>query len=436
MFRCGFSETDITPVLGSIIPGQFHARYSSGIKDNLFAKAFVVSHGEKSFALISADVLFVDEETVDKVRDRVQEKCGIDKKYIMVAATHSHTAGPVCSWGDYIKKDDDYLDFFVNRLADGVILAQKNMVDAKMFLGKGFENTISFNRRYLMKDGKVATNPGIKNPDSVMPVGPIDPDVTVAVFKNMDDEIIGIISNFACHLDTVGSDEYSADYPGQISRVLKRNFSDKLVSIFLTGTCGNINHVDFSGTYKILPEHYKKMGTILAGEIIKVTERLEAVDNYDISSMGSNLNIKLRKPSEKEVENARALLEKYNDTDISILKGSSELRDTFYAKETLRIHGEKSDSTDCEVQAVRIGDLSISSYPGEIFVEYGIDLKSRSPFKYNMVASVTNGLCGYVPLRESFTQGGYEILLCATSKLDEEAGYIMTDALSDILNKI
>ena len=33
----------------------------------------------------------------------------------------------------------------------------------------------------------------------------------------------------------------------------------------LTGTCGNINHVDATGKLAIKPEHYKLMGRTLAG---------------------------------------------------------------------------------------------------------------------------------------------------------------------------
>lgn len=41
MINCGMCELDITPPIGSSLPGYFEDRKSTGIRDPLYAKALV-----------------------------------------------------------------------------------------------------------------------------------------------------------------------------------------------------------------------------------------------------------------------------------------------------------------------------------------------------------------------------------------------------------
>jgi len=437
MFKCGLAEVDITPGLGSIIPGQFHVRYSTGIKDNLYAKAAVLDDGKNTLAIVAIDALFVEDTSVRKIREKVNKALRIPETNIMISATHIHSGGPVSDWGDYIKKDTSYIEHMINKCVDAVIIAHKNARPSVISFGKGTEKDISFNRRFLMKDGTVRTNAGIKNPDIVKPVGPIDPDVTIARIDDENGNIIGVITNFACHLDVVGGTEYSGDYPGELSRMLKKAYGENVISIFLTGTCGNINHVDVSGRITNYKDHYIKMGRILVGEVIKTLEKTELCNDFDLQAQSRKIKLSVRQPSPEALVKAKELIEntKCNIDDL-VTKGSKELVEYFYAKEAIRMSIEKEESVDAEVQALKIGDLAISAMPGEIFVEFGLDIKNRSPFKYNMVNSLANGIFGYIPVREAFAQGGYEPRLCATSRLEEEAGYKMVDNIVDLLGTL
>ena len=64
-----------------------------------------------------------------------------------------------------------------------------------------------------------------------------------------------------------------------------------------------------------------------------------------------------------------------------------------------------------EVQVIALSDeLAIVALPGEIFVELGLALKKASPFKTTLIAELANGSVGYVPNREAYPQGNYEIV--------------------------
>ena len=46
--------------------------------------------------------------------------------------------------------------------------------------------------------------------------------------------------------------------------------------------------------------------------------------------------------------------------------------------------------------------------PGELFVEWGLEMKKWSPFPYTFIAELANDSVGYIPTYEAFRRGGYE----------------------------
>jgi hypothetical protein len=64
-----------------------------------------------------------------------------------------------------------------------------------------------------------------------------------------------------------------------------------------------------------------------------------------------------------------------------------------------------------EVQVIAFSDdVAILSLPGEIFVELGLAIKKASPFRHTFIAELANGSMGYVPDREAYPQGNYEVV--------------------------
>ena len=115
-----------------------------------------------------------------------------------------------------------------------------------------------------MSDGSVRTNPGRANPDILEPAGPVDTSVTVVSFPGQP----ACLVNFALHLDVVGGTRVSPDYPGHMSRALRRLRGRKLNCLFLNGTCGDINHVDVASTVPQKGDDLsRRIGNVLAGEV-------------------------------------------------------------------------------------------------------------------------------------------------------------------------
>ena len=62
------------------------------------------------------------------------------------------------------------------------------------------------------------------------------------------------------------------------------------------------------------------------------------------------------------------------------------------------------------VIAARIGPFAIASNAGELFVEWGIEVKKRSPFRHTVLCELTNDAVGYEPTALAFSHEGYETL--------------------------
>jgi hypothetical protein len=70
-------------------------------------------------------------------------------------------------------------------------------------------------------------------------------------------------------------------------------------------------------------------------------------------------------------------------------------------------------------------DLAWVSLPGEVFVGLGLAIKDGSPFRQTMIAELANGSVGYVPTREAYPQGNYEVV---SARCAAGSGEMLVDA--------
>src|SRR6185437_11226856 len=62
------------------------------------------------------------------------------------------------------------------------------------------------------------------------------------------------------------------------------------------------------------------------------------------------------------------------------------------------------------ITAVALGpDVAFVHYPGEVFLEHGLNARARSPFRDTIIAAYDANTLQYVPTREAFPDGEYEV---------------------------
>ena len=85
------------------------------------------------------------------------------------------------------------------------------------------------------------------------------------------------------------------------------------------------------------------------------------------------------------------------------------------------------------VHAVRIGDMALVTQPFELYCQFGLDIKRRSPAPLTGVCSLADGRAGYCPTLYGVLGGGYSGEPIQWRRFAPEAGYRLVDAACRLL---
>lgn len=432
----GSAAVKITPPPGIPMAGQYFERGATGIHDDLYAKAMVIQKKDSKVAIVSCDLVKVTAELVAEARRLVEKSTGIAADHIMISATHSHTGPVILSTSNrYTVKGKSgkllvaYMADLPRLIAESVIEANEALQTASISFGLGYEESISFNRRYYMADGTVGWNPGKLNPMILQPAGPIDTDVSVLYAESMDGQPISTYVNFADHLDITGGLEISADLPYTLSNILGKIKGFRMITLFGQGCSGNINHVNVkSAEPQFGHAEAQRIGTVLAAEVIKTYTRMRPVTVKSISVMNETVKLPLAEIWADELPKAREIVAKFGQPD------AAPFMEMVKAFKAIEIHERKGKPMDAEVQVFAIGDqFAVVSLPGEIFTELGMYIKARSPFPHTMVVELSNGSIDYIPDRKAFVEGNYEPI---SSRCAPGSGEILVEKALEMLNRL
>ena len=422
MLLCGFAERKINPEIGSRIPGNFLPPASLGIHDDLMTKVVYFNDGEKSTLMVVADFVEMYRSEALPIRQYLAKETGIPLDAVLFAGTHTHSGGMVLGFPPftYTKADPDYLKLIRDRSLEAANEAIQKAEPVQIGFGVGKEEGVSFNRRFIMKNGKTKTNPGFRNPEIVRPEGTRDPDVAVLRVDDLEGKPLGVIVNFAAHGTAHTAPYFSADYPAGISEMVKTVLGEDVVSLFFNGACGNVITFDaeekgISKAVATAPDYYKTMGRIIGLEALKTREKIQYMDSAKVDYSVETLAIGRRLPSKEDYEEVMQYLN---------TPGEKKPREEYYASGTKVMYEdpEKDQPMPADVQVISVGGVRICAFPAEMFYEYAIDLKTREKDEKIMVATIANGVLGYIPTHRAFANGGYEPSLGYTSRCEENCG--------------
>jgi len=447
VFRAGAAKSNITPPLGISMPGGMSDRKATNIHDELHVRCLVLDNGEEKIALAICDAVALDRTVILRAKELIEKHTGIPPDHVVVAATHSHSAGATVS---VFQSDADpaYLDFVAVRVADGVRRAVNNLRTARVGWGVGSEDRVVFNRRYFMKphtpppdpwgktDDQVKMNPGVENPNVVKPAGPTDPALPVLAVQDLDGDPIAVLASYTLHY--VGgekSGDISADYYGIWTAMIEHDWPTSTsitkppcVAILTNGCSGNINNVDVRK--RLTPPYpyhqMNKVARMVADDALQVLKGIKYQEWVPLAGRLATVELGVRKPSAEEVQSARGIVEKAGPQ----MKSLSEI----YARETA-LMADWPEKVKVPIQALRIGDVGIVAFPGEAFVELGLEVKEKSPFRTTFVIDLANDYLGYVPTVAAHEQGGYETWRARSSFLERGAAPVWVSTALDLLKQ-
>jgi neutral ceramidase len=432
--RVGAAATVITPPEGTPLAGYYSLRGTKAVLDDIYSKAVVLEVGDTKAALVVCDLISLPRHVVTEARRQIETATGIPGGHVMISATHTHT-GPVLAresaLDELVGATSDlgrrYTEQLPELIARSVSEANKKLAPARAAAALGKEDGLSFNRRYLMKDGSVSWNPAKRNPDVVRPAGPIDPDVGVVYFDTPKNAPVATYVNFAMHPDTVGGEGVSADYPGVLSKLLAAYRGSEMLTVFANGCCGNINHRDVSWLDPQKgPAEAHRIGTLLAGDVLRTTPHLKPVSADALRVKSEIVELPLAPITDADVAVA-------NDVVKRVKEPATKFLDKVQAFKVLDVAARKGKPWEVEVQVIALGDqLAWVSLPGEIFVELGLAIKKGSPYPHTLIAELANGSVGYIPNKAAYPQGNYEVV---SSRCAAGSGELLVETALRLLRK-
>jgi hypothetical protein len=310
----------------------------------------------------------------------------------------------VAKYGEDPHEPVDYPALLTDQLVKVIAAAQVNLAPAELSAGITKQEGLTFNRRYWMKNGKVAFNPGRLNPDIVRPAGPTDTEVGILQARQAGaNQPFAGLTTFALHSDTVGSTEFSADYEFYLQEKLRQAYGPDFVSLFGAGTCGDLNHIDVNSAEDIKgfarAEH---IGTTLGQAVLSAAPRLSPISHPSLAVRSKTLPIALQDFTPQQLADARSLIDKLGDPNTAFMTKVVAVKILDLAS--------RPHISPMEVQVFRFdSETAIVCLPCEIFVELGLAIKHASPFPKTIVISICNDRPSYVPTRKAFAEGSYEI---------------------------
>ena len=410
--RVGVAQVKITPPDGTPLAGYYSARGSTGVLDDLHAKALVFESGGELAAVVVCDLISLPRHTVVSARELIALESKVPPANVLMGATHQHT-GPVLARESEMDSltggDTDLSKTYTAQLpkwiAEAVAKAEKNLQSVTVSAGRTEEHEIAFNRRFWMKDGTVSWNPAKNDPNIIRPAGPIDPEVLVVYAEAEKAKAVLTYVNFAMHPDTTGGTAISADYPGALARALAAYKGDEMVCIFANGCCGNINHrhITWNGPQTSQAEA-TRLGTVLAGDVLALYPNLKPIKGGKVRMKTEMLQLPLAPISDEDLKKSQDIKARANDPKVTFMEKVK-------AFQVLDVHAREGKPLEVEVQVIALGrELAFVSLPGEIFVELGLSIKKVSPFSYTSLVELANGSIGYIPNKPAYLEGNYEVI--------------------------
>ena len=432
MVKVGSGSTLITNELGTDIQGATVGGKAKYVRDELEAGALCLIGGDAEVMFVSCDLGGVEPDFTAKAREAMAAASGLDPRSIIIGGTH--TGGPSVIPSNYLKPvDAAYLDKLRDKLTELAAKTMNSLTPSRVGVAKG-RAKIGYNRRTCWSDGSHKMGGGKDQSEFTGIEGPEDDEQFVLYAVDGDDRVTAVLHQNTSHPCTFyGADFYSADYPG-VARTLLRDALGEIPVLFFNGAFGDIGQtkLDTAAFGKGKEMMLRRCALPLAGETLRLIYENPPLEDVAVEHLHEDIEVAVRLPSKEKLEWARGVLDRVDrgesvpPFEIVFAHGATLLQKRF---------GENPVGT-LPIHAVRIGPAAIVTQPTELFCQFGLDIKRRSPFSLTSVFSICDGYSGYCPTYDAVIAGGYSGEPIYWTRFVPETGYNIVDAACRLLSRL
>lgn len=473
----GWAETDITPHLSEMpvyIAGQFYVRLSEGVHDPLTATVWALQSGEEQAVFVSCDLSSISNALSESVRVHLrQSSIDLDPEKVIIHATHTHTGpetrlvSPTASYigigsgGNGIELDaqpvEAVVEYIAGRIAQAVISAWTTRAPGGIAHGLGHA-IVGRNRRWTNIEGQT-TMYGL-NESAADQFSHIEgyEDHSVQLIATYDSQktLTGLVVNVPCPSQ---EDEHgfllSADYWHETRQQLRRRFGESLYILPQCSAAGDLT------SHLLYDTQAEERMLALKGRTAReeIAHRIADAVGDILPYIGSSIDwtpllrhrvgftmLPMNRLQESDAATARRNAEIWRaiyEKELQKLGDRPELRkkprwyvDVTAAYRTMQWHQgvvrrfeQQSSRPEMKVEwhTLRLSGVAMATVPFELYLDYGIQIKVRSPAVQMFLIQLA-GQGTYMPSHRSVNGGGYGSVP-ASNPIGIEGGQLLTGQL-------
>ena len=418
---------DVTPPVGHPLCGGW-IKPVVDCDDALEAIGFVLLGVGKPIVICAVDWTGILNDAHVVWRTAIAEAAGTTPERVAVQCVHQHDAPFVCLHAEKLIAEQQAglrvveIEFFrkcLDRARDAVkaaLPAARALTHVAHGEGKVIE--VAGNRRLCLgPDGKVRKMRGSSCKDAeliALPEGLIDPMLKTVAFYD-GTEKIAACHYYATHpMSHYGQGHVSSDFTG-LARKRRQKDEPGCTHIYCTGCAGNVA----GGKYNDgLPEARVRLTQRIYDGIVASEKSLVPARIADVSWKTHEIL-----PPPNPVFVAEKLREMVaNKANVA----ANRIRPAM----TLGWMQCLQNRTPIILSALHLGDTALLHLPAECFVEYQLRAQQLAPGRFIATAAYGDGGPWYIPVKEEYPKGGYEVSVANCSAAVDD---ILTRGIRDLL---
>lgn len=391
-YNASISQVDITPdfqtsLVGCYRPdprsqGILHRLYAQTL---LFQKTGAAGEAAQFFCLAAIDNLGLTVRLADIIRADIAEMLGTGTDYVMLNFSHTHSAPEPTEYG---LNGERYFRFLRDQLKTcvGDALRKFRICRAGWTLGNA---QIADNRR----EGCTVTDQRLG---------------ALLVSEEKNGKPIALLLRIAAHNNILmwQNNKISSDFIGTAREDLARIYGCPVMII--QGAAGNLKPVGVDKIGGGSLDDVRRVADLLIRQAKELTFQPRVIE--DLQMFSREITFVADVPSKEEAERIAGI----ETPDISKITGAAQHKMTdaeiwLNSCESLRNRGIREQFVPAEISFFMLNGGGFCGIPEEIFCEPALDVQARTHNPLLFLNGYTNGCTGYLPSREEWHKGGYEV---------------------------
>ena len=375
-----------------------------GLRDELAVTCIALMQGDQTYLVYTCDTVTINDFYV-AIEKSVCDATGVPVRNIILNATHTHSAPT-------LKHDlpgrDEYLAKFSVACVDAAKAAIADLSEATLYYGSIQTENMVFVRHYWMNDGSSfgnghgSTAPGYKSH-----MYEADKECQVLKFARpsavkKDIVMINLASHATICSNKAFKTKLSADFPYYARTYIEKNTGAHCAYFIAAGGDSIPNSRMGLCPNGLNPEGF---GAQLGEYVVKCLDNMTEAQGSDIhlhneiftaKRMKEGVEDEVRLAHAQEVLALRTKFGSHRAPEV-VEKVKEYGFHTNFEASGLVARANAPETGSFPINAMTIGNVGITFFPGELFSTFGAQIKERSPMAFTFIVSCSEDHQLYFP---------------------------------------